>query len=135
MNSKPVIIRKTLPASLVAVDAMCEELEKNLIALGKSEQAFACDLLLREMLLNAVYHGCGNVSEKNFKCKISIGSTEIQLTIKDYGKGFDRKLWLPPACDAEKESGRGLMIIYRYADHYRFNASGNCISVKKRVCA
>lgn len=116
-----------------SVDAICEEMHQLLVDMGNAELVFVCDLIFREMLLNAVHHGCDDVSANNFTCKISISHEEAQFTIKDYGNGFKHELWRSPSCASDKESGRGLMIINRYSDRYRFNASGNCLSVKKRV--
>lgn len=97
---------------------------------------FRIELASREMLANAIEHGCSsaqkaNSSESNFKIKVSlkIKSDKIILSVKDPGKGFD---W--ENCNLESElsfaeKGRGLKMINEVVDNLEFNKSGNKITV------
>jgi len=127
-----LIIRKNLPASPDEIDILCHELSLALKKENIPEEDFACDILLREMLLNAIDHGCKRGSEGKIQCKISLDRTGLQISLKDSGPGFDwRQCFLRPY-DPDSDSGRGLMIIKHYSTAVRYNASGNCVSVKRK---
>lgn len=134
MAGKPVkVIRKKILANVENLDRLCVELRENLGDRRLEAELFACDLLLREVMLNAIMHGCPETSEGMVSCKLSFFSDGLQITVQDEGCGFDRNVWLVRPYDPDKDSGRGLMIIRRYADRFRYNYSGNCLSVKKSL--
>lgn len=133
MFTRPIaVFRRLLSARLETVDSMCFELSQILDDARRGSEDFACDLLLREILLNAVTHGCSALPDAMVKCKITLFDKGIQITVQDPGAGFDRKDWLMKPYDPEKDSGRGLMIVRQYAWRYRFNAAGNCLSVQRK---
>ena len=134
MTGKPVkVIRINFPANVENLDRLCVELRETLGSWRTEAELFACDLLLREVMLNAIMHGRPEASDSMVRCKISFCSDGLQITVQDEGCGFDRNVWLTRPYDPDKDSGRGLMIIRRYADRFRYNYSGNCLSVKKRL--
>ncbi len=134
MTGKPVkVIRKKLRANVEHLDQLCAELRENLGSWRSEGELFACDLLLREVMLNAIMHGCPEASDSMVRCKLSFFSDGLQITVQDEGCGFDRNVWMARPYDPDKDSGRGLMIIRRYADRFRYNYSGNCLSIKKRL--
>ena len=97
---------------------------------------FRIELASREMLANAIEHGCSsapkiNSSKSNFKIRVNvkIKNDKIILSVKDPGKGFD---W--ENCNLESElsfaeKGRGLKMINEVVDRLEFNNSGNKITV------
>lgn len=129
---KPLILnRGEIDAASAEVDKLCQRLEGFLRQSGRVCSTFSCDLLLREILLNSIDHACKNITHARIKYKISIYNNFIVITVKDPGNGFDWHSWLQKPYDPDKSSGRGLMIIRHYADRFRFNKTGNCISIKK----
>ncbi len=134
MTGKPVkVIRKSFLANVENLDRLCIELRESLGGRRPEAELFACDLLLREVMLNAIMHGCPEASDSMVRCKLSFFKDGLQITVQDEGCGFDRNVWMAQPYDPDKDSGRGLMIIRRYADRFRYNYSGNCLSIKKRL--
>lgn len=98
---------------------------------------FDLELVLREMLANAIEHGCTLASTQNSnqeKMKVIItvklSSSILELSVQDPGPGFN---WLKQ--DLKKmpkfqARGRGLKIIYKLSNQLNFNQSGNKIKAK-----
>ena len=97
---------------------------------------FRIELASREMLANAIEHGCSSAKknssfEKNYTIivKLKIKSDKIILVVKDPGLGFD---WENCNLESElsfEEKGRGLKMINEVVDRLEFNTSGNKITV------
>ncbi|MEW6708199.1 MAG: ATP-binding protein [Candidatus Riflebacteria bacterium] len=123
--------RRKISANCELINQICQELSAILELNYKKHDLFACDLLLREMLLNSINHGCNGKSEKLIRLKFSLSDHHFQITIKDPGNGFNHAKEIKSIINPENESGRGLQIIRKYSDKIRFNKSGNCISIKR----
>lgn len=85
----------------------------------------------REAISNAIIHG--NESNCHKRIKVSIRSTPeaLHLEVEDQGKGFDSDE-VPNPLDEEnigKDTGRGIFIIKKFADHVIFNEKGNRITI------
>ncbi|QDT65096.1 ATP-binding response regulator [Calycomorphotria hydatis] len=113
-----------------------------------------------EALLNALYHGnlevdshlkerdhqafydlarqrCDELPYRDRKIHvdISLSEDEARVVIQDEGPGFDPSL-LPDPSEPEnlaRASGRGLLLIQTFMDEAFHNASGNCITMVKRL--
>lgn len=122
-------------AILSEVDRACSDVNRLLEANGLNEQQFAVQLMMREMLNNAVLHGSGGDASKTVRCNVDISDGSILIEIADEGKGFDWRGKYPPrvanlphpAGDAGKlpTSSYGMKIIDTYADEVCFNDKGN----------
>lgn len=102
---------------------------------NSSEITFKLELAAREMLANAIEHGCALATEncggsENLKIKIKllVKADELTFKVEDPGPGFD---WLNydltemPKFD---EKGRGLKMINQVSDQMKFNSVGNEIT-------
>lgn len=91
------------------------------------------DVLLgiREVLINAIRHGCA----KKLACKITfnicIEAEWLVVKIADQGPGFNWQHEIEKRMPELTEGGRGLHIIQLYFDSINFNATGNQIELKK----
>lgn len=95
----------------------------------EAHHTFATELLLREMLTNAVVHGCRKTSHGCIRCVLRLRETRLSFAIQDSGPGFDwRAAWHSQSRAADC-SGRGLEILRKYASRFRFNKLGNGIVV------
>jgi hypothetical protein len=65
--------------------------------------------------------------------KAAISSSEVVITIRDEGTGFNpQAIPDPRQCDLEQISGRGLLLMRTFMDEVAFNATGNEITLTKR---
>lgn len=93
------------------------------------------ELAAREMLANAIEHGCtsesndfGNSKKSKVLIILKINNNKLFLTVQDPGSGFDwenHDLHTMPLYD---EKGRGLKMIKQVSDQLEFNKSGNRIT-------
>lgn len=85
------------------------------------------EVVMRELLLNAIVHGNGNNPQKTVFCDIkAIDETRFQLEVKDQGEGFDHKaldLSLPEK--PNKLRKRGLILVSGFSEKLEFNKKGN----------
>lgn len=125
----PRRLRRTLPAALEEVDAVCRVARFLMSAAGRDDDLFATELLLRESLTNAVVHGCASDRTKRVRCEIRLGRRGLGLTVADDGPGFDWGERLGAEADPRCESGRGIFLCRAYAARLRFNAAGNRLSL------
>jgi len=80
-----------------------------------SNKIFSLNLVLRELLNNAVEHGNRMVEEKKVVCKIVYCSKEVCIEVTDEGEGFSpselKKYDTNDYADIFRERGRGLLIM------------------------
>ena len=87
---------------------------------------FKVEMTAREMLANAIEHGCQSAEEK-IKIKLKTSPSKVSLIVIDPGNGFDWEnadFTIPLL----EEDGRGLGMIEKAADEIEFNEKGNCIT-------
>ena len=122
-------------ATLSGMDGMCRRginfcLELPTIRIEKGD-LFAIELLIREALANAVFHG----SQADPLCRIimrlKVDNEGVTIEVSDEGPGFDWRDSLERPVGPEGESGRGLPIYRYYADTVSFNEAGNAVTLKR----
>lgn len=93
------------------------------------------ELAAREMLANAIEHGCASASNKFNNSKkrevsiiLKINNNKLFLTVQDPGSGFDWENYDLITMPLYDEKGRGLKIIKKVSDQLEFNKSGNRIT-------
>lgn len=90
------------------------------------------EILLRELLVNAVEHGNKNDITKTIDCEIACldDKNRFEITIKDQGEGFDTaSIGLDTRQDPTQTRGRGYSIINAYADEIQFENNGSTVKV------
>lgn len=102
--------------------------EKSLGNLG-----FDMELLAREALVNAVIHGSSNDPSKSIHAVLRLEPGILVLSIQDEGPGWDWRNMNTYPPDPGCESGRGLIIIRKYADAFSYNDQGSALTITKRV--
>ncbi|HWR02541.1 MAG TPA: ATP-binding protein [Humidesulfovibrio sp.] len=95
--------------------------------------AFDIELLAREALVNAVQHGSRCDASKLVSASLRLEGAALVLTVRDQGAGWDWRNMPIATPDPARESGRGLIIIRKYADSFAYNDSGNALTITKRV--
>jgi anti-sigma regulatory factor (Ser/Thr protein kinase) len=88
-------------------------------------------LVLKELLVNAVTHGCKDDPELEVRTDIrKLSETRFMVRVEDQGEGFDyRGLNLELPEDPKSRLKRGYILINALADRIHFNSKGNCITV------
>jgi len=125
-------ICRTLPATVEAVEALSVEFRALCGCLASESDRFAAELLLREVLMNAVVHGSRGDATKQVRCELCISPDELRIAVEDEGDGFD---WQAAGQGGPQEpapSGRGLEILRKYATRIWFNDKGNETRIVKR---
>jgi anti-sigma regulatory factor (Ser/Thr protein kinase) len=126
-------LRTTLPATLAAIEDFFVEFRRRSNALMSRTNCFAAELLVREALTNAVLHGCGADPAKQVLCVLRLRGDRLSIAVADEGDGFDWRAARGMQTQVPETSGRGVEIYYRFADHVRFNKTGNAVTMFKRV--
>lgn len=131
--------RRSLSMELCAdysnIDIFCSKAEELMKELELEHHIFQVQLLLREALTNAVKHGCGMNPDKIIKSRLEITENEFIIKVMDPGPGFNWKTRESSGFhegSLNAESGRGLVILEKYADEYNFNEKGNEIIIRKK---
>lgn len=93
--------------------------------------AFAVRILLREAVLNAVTHGCGEMPDGLVRMALVFGDEEATLIVEDNGPGF---IWenRNDGFDVTGDGGRGLPLMKIYASEMRYNEAGNRVELTVR---
>ncbi len=120
-------------AELENIDRASSAVQTFLEDVGFQEVLFGVELVLREVLLNAVIHGCGSNPDRMIDCRLGVDDDVLTLVVGDKGEGFQ-----PPA-DFEEipppdiAGSRGGAILRQYATSYSYNDVGNEITIHFNV--
>jgi len=131
---RSIAVRRKLRASREAVDAFCAELRAGLLAGLPARERFATELLLREALMNAVAHGAKPAKTPEIRCQVRLVAGGVEIRVHDNGRGFDWRNLPKVEPPVFQESGRGLLILHRYASQVRFSAKGNQVEMTRMFC-
>ncbi|MGM0602081.1 MAG: ATP-binding protein [Bacillota bacterium] len=118
-----------------STESISEVIENILLLLKEKnlqieDMDFRIELVLREMIANAVEHGCDKNNDfSQIKIKLEIKKNQISISVKDQGDGFEWQKRDLETLPIFAENGRGLIIINKTADRIEFNDCGNKIKV------
>lgn len=79
---------------------------------------FGIDMAVREALANAVKHGNKLDASKQVEVTLTNHGNRMEITIRDFGKGFDVEE-VPDPTNPEnllKASGRGILFMHNFVD-------------------
>ncbi len=127
---------------------VCREVKVVLDRLGSfsllgEDDHFDVKVILNELLQNAIRHGNEMNASKMVSLDVFLEESQIlEISVEDEGPGFDvertlaqkrrRCFDVDDLCDMD-ECGRGLLIIETLCDTVQRNASGNRITVRKKL--
>jgi serine/threonine-protein kinase RsbW len=113
-------------ASLENVDLICAEMTVWLEERELYRELFALEILAREALNNAVFHGNRSDPSKKVQAEIKHDAESVSIKVSDEGPGFNwRECLKKEEVNDNRENGRGLTLYQLYADKVEFNESGN----------
>ena len=131
VNGSSCEIRTIVPASLDAIESLFADFRRCAERALQKSGSFTAELLLREALTNAVVHGCDCNPARWVRCALRIRGRKLTIVVADGGPGFDWRTARSREAQVSDCSGRGLGIFRRYATHFRFNDTGNAVSIFK----
>jgi anti-sigma regulatory factor (Ser/Thr protein kinase) len=137
--SLPVEVSTRIPSVIDAVHESVEILARHAFA-GIGNDASSERLrnklktLLCEALTNAMVYGHREDPAKFVAVRIEVETGLVRVHVTDEGPGFDPAAVVPPLdpSDLDRETGRGLLMIQKLADHVQFNPQGNSICMTLR---
>ena len=99
-----------------------------------SDEGDRIDILvaLQEALANATVHGCGDDATKRIECAVEAGPSEIVISVRDPGPGFDLALADPENFAATKRaSGRGICLMRSLMTEVAYGRGGSELRMRK----
>lgn len=116
-------------STIGAVQNLWSKLELLLSESVHVEVLFAIELVVREMLVNAVVHGNKADPAKKIALNMQLWSHFLLLEIADEGFGFDWQHRLTKPLNDNDTRGRGLNIASIYALDIRYSQNGSNVKV------
>jgi serine/threonine-protein kinase RsbW len=117
--------RLVLPSHVEAVADAAAAVAEFIRNCGVSDEAaFAIEMAVRESVTNAIVHGNQEDEGKSVELTLSCSRNELEIEVKDQGKGFDPATVADPT-DPEnllKTSGRGIFLIRTFMDEVEWSA-------------
>lgn len=108
-----------LPAKIESVDTAASKAEELARRAGFGDEAlFAIDMAMREAVANAVKHGSAGDETKNVEVSFVESDKGFEITVRDFGKGFDVEE-VPDPTNPEnllKASGRGILFMRTFME-------------------
>jgi anti-anti-sigma factor len=131
LTEEPRCIRIEFGSEMRHVDRVLVEACHFLERCCLLEPSLEFNIVLRELLINAIEHGNLGIPERPINLVImEIGSGRFQITVQDEGTGFDhRRLNLMIPDDPRKVRGRGLSLVHELSEKVEFNRQGNGVTV------
>jgi serine/threonine-protein kinase RsbW len=80
---------------------------------------------------NAIMHGNKNDEKKQVEIRLQKNKSDLELTVKDEGTGFDFKSIPDPTSpeNVEKISGRGVFLMEKLSDKIEFLENGRIVKL------
>jgi serine/threonine-protein kinase RsbW len=90
-------------------------------------------LVLEEAILNGLHHGNGGDPSKTVRIRYRVLPEAVLADVEDEGPGFDAATVPDPTApeNRERPSGRGLLLMRRYASWLHYHGRGNRLSLCK----
>ena len=108
-----------LPTKLESVEEAAIEIDKFAKSVGFSEEEiYAIDMAVREAVANAVKHGNLLDESKSVEVTFSNLPHALEITVRDFGKGFDIEK-IPDPTKPEnllKVNGRGILFMRNFTE-------------------
>jgi serine/threonine-protein kinase RsbW len=98
------------------------------------DEAEQIDVLvaLQEALANATLHGCGDDAAKTIHCAVEVRKSEITISVRDPGPGFDPVLADPDNFAVSTQSnGRGICLMRSLMTEVTFAHGGSELIMRK----
>jgi serine/threonine-protein kinase RsbW len=125
MNGTGGAVRRVIEAEVAAVDAACAELRDGMLRELSPADRFAIELLLREALTNAIFHGVREPRSSGIVYEVQTVPGGMAIRVADGGPGFNWRNWRETPPPVSEEYGFGMTILHRYANRVQFSNDGS----------
>jgi anti-anti-sigma factor len=125
----------TISSEMALVDRIVAMAKEYLAVLGTTHLV-EFNVVLRELLINAIEHGNQRDLGKTVSCTIAhLGGPRYQITVIDEGPGFDHRnaSFLMPQSGAPRS--RGLALVHAFTDQLEFKDSGHHVDAFMTIIA
>ena len=119
-------------SELEHLEPIVDETEAFLVPLVPDEElSYKIVLLVSEAVTNAIEHGNEMDASKKVFVDIEIGKKQVQITVEDEGKGFQREAVQDPTDEANilMDGGRGIFFIEELADKVLYELNGRRVNI------
>ena len=124
----------TFPSGMGTAHSLIGEvMEKVRAEQWNEKDLFALELVLEEILTNAVKHGNNSDPSKMVRFNCKLNKSKVYVRVEDEGTGFDQHT-LPDPRDPDNQlvaSGRGVLLITHFATKVTWNERGNVVEIEK----
>ncbi len=124
-------VEVNFPSSLETVNNVVEKIMNFVESKNYNGNNFKLNLVMREILNNAVEHGNKNDPDLKVNIKFKFHKDSISFQVKDEGSGFNWNLDQSENTDSVKMRGRGIALSKKSGFKLKFNKKGNIITVRK----
>lgn len=114
-------------SSYFAVSLLLIEVRNFLNQFFDSMSFSKCELILKELVTNAIKHGSECNEYQSVDIALSVFDQKVKITVKDNGAGFNHKK-LMEELKSNSRNKNGLNLVRNLSDKVFFNDKGNEIS-------
>ena len=125
-------LHRRVPAEPELAENLARELRSLIHGAMSTRDSFLVELLVRELLANAVEHGSKGNSAMTIKIDLSIKNHVLSCWVEDQGLGFDFKT-IMATHQKGGERGHGLFILESYTDSFGWDAEGRISWFKRTI--
>jgi anti-sigma regulatory factor (Ser/Thr protein kinase) len=121
------------PGILASVAASREQIMQ-FVCQHCCDEAEQIDILvaLQEALANAALHGCGDDAAKTIHCAVEVSTSDITISVRDPGPGFDFALADPDSFTTTiQTNGRGICLMRSLMTDVAFAGRGSELIMRK----
>jgi serine/threonine-protein kinase RsbW len=116
--------------------AECRDKVMEFVAEHCPDEGDQIDILvaLQEAMANAALHGCKDDPAKIIRCTVSAGKSDVVISVRDPGPGFDLALADPENYQLTTLThGRGIVLMRSLMSEVTFARHGSEIVLRKRL--
>jgi anti-sigma regulatory factor (Ser/Thr protein kinase) len=116
-----------IPSEPALIHDVWGEMKQFILGEVNEGRHFGIELVVRELLMNAMKHGNAGNSGRYVDLVVKLWSGYLLVEVKDEGAGFDWKQAYEKYVADQDTSGRGLSIVLIYTQAIRHNHCGNLV--------
>ena len=120
-------------AELINVDRAAQLTARFLEGINLKQHDFIVHLVMRELLNNAVIHGCGRDHDMSVRYRLELDGPYLVMQVEDEGDGFNWRAFIGKKVERHVDHGRGVLILDEYCASYKYNEKGNGVIAKFEI--
>lgn len=120
-------------SSFYYVDRAVEEILNFIQDYQIKVKKFELNLIVREVLNNAVEHGNQHEFCRRVRCQMWVEHDALHIKVEDEGEGFDWRHDQRSDLDTMQDGGKGLLLIQTFGFDVSRNDKGNVIFLRRSL--